>query len=289
VSDLIYRLSMELHDHQPAYPALLVEMSQLPSSAQVALTANISVDVHPLLIQPEFANLRAIGPALVAVQGEGADALSRLTSWAKRLRPGLCAWLTSRLSPADLAAQLSQANLVHGPDGEAYLLRWHAPHVVADLFSRQGAWTETFIGPLISWWVPDPDAREEHWRRYRGLAWHAPRALPVLKADPEHWAVLAGDAHEAHAVLEVLQRLAPTGFGDLCPGQRLGVVQLHLDRATRLALRRPEDRLDYVWAALIQPTLLTSESGHAAVARAARGETRLGELLFPSLTGPAAA
>lgn len=287
MSTLRRRLNVDLVEHPQSRLTLLIEPGLLSPTQREQLQANSKVSLHPLLVQPEFDNLREHGPALVAWQGPGRDTLDDLEpldSLAQHeLQPALSGWLVSACPPQQLVQHLAQANRMMGPDGDDYLLRYHVPHVLDALSRRDDAWSQAFFAPLVVWWwrVPSPQDNRAAWRSHRGLGRPQPVALPPLHPDPALWSALLGDELETHLVLHSLEQFTPSVFAADCPGERLSQVARLLEQAGVHGLTREEDRLDYVWWCLTQPAAPERlPQWSQALADAQTGGARLAQTLM---------
>mgnify|MGYP003575366189 FL=1 len=171
------------------------------------------------------------------------------------------------------ADQLARANLVRSPEGDEYLLRWHATHATEALFTQRDAWSRAFFGPLISWWALMPDPQIDRWRHYPGGALAAAPDVPQLQADEPLWTALIRMDPEPYQVLSNLERLDPPLFDIDCPGQRLGQVEQLLSQARERGLVRSQDRQDFVLLRLRGgPALERDPRWHAALRLAANEE-----------------
>lgn len=252
----------------------IVEMARLDPAQRDELLARYDARAWPLLSQPEFENLRWIGPWLfgpgmhTSLQGqyEFHHALARHAGDA------VCGWITSELSPAELAAHLSQANVAHAPDGERYLLRYHTEVALPVLYARrhQSGPRELFA-PVTAWWHPLPHASRKAWTAIRGGRRTDAAAIPPMTLDDDTWTALAGDPL-AYALADQLKPAFARQPDTDCYGVRLGTVQHHLAQARKQGLTRPGDLNDYVTLTVHVGDALTADAHwQAAIDEAKNG------------------
>ena len=277
MSGLIREIVSEYEAYSSSFHlALLLEPSRLPPERWETLRSNERYAVIPLLTQPEFANLAEIAPVLLSHACKGTDGIHALSSLARTIRPALCGWLTSRLPSTEIAAHLARANVMHAPDGDAYLFRWHAPHATEALFKARDAWSHAFFGPLISWWSLTPDPDVDRWRHYPGSALTALPDLRPLRAQDPLWTALTEQNAEPYRVLSNLERLEPPVFDTDCPGQRLGQVGQLLAQAREQGFVHTQDRQDYALLRLRGGDSLERDPRwHAALRRAVNEDVGL--------------
>lgn len=243
MSALYTRLNDELALGPYRHLAAVVEVSRLQANHRERLCGDPALQWHPLLSQPEFGNLRWEGPALLTTGGSGLHNLDRLFERTEQLRSAVSGWLVSSVSVAELALHLANANVMTGPDGARYLLRYHAPHVVNVLHRAQMEWSRAFFSPLVSWWSLQSGG---HWLRYAGGALNTCALLPPLHASPSLWNEINGADAEPYAVLAHLEELRLAPFDTTCPGSRVAIVEALLAEATQYAISGAANRRDYV-------------------------------------------
>lgn len=242
MSSLLQRLEDELLAGPRRQLAVLIEVSQLPADARAGLEADAGLLRYPLLVQPEFDNLRALGPMLVTTPGGAIGNLQCLADRTPWLRAGMTGWLSSAIPIEELALHLASANRLVCPQGESYLLRYHAPHVLEALHGMQNTWSQAFFAPLVSWWALQSGGG---WRRYAGAANPRSATLFPLRPDEALWKALLAEDPEPHALASMLGKLDPPVFPTACPGERLQRVQALLKEADAHGLQRTQDRQDY--------------------------------------------
>lgn len=226
----------------------LVEMARMEPDQRAELLASYEENAWPLLSQPEFENLRDLGPWLF---GPGIHTSLRGQyefhhALTKQAGDAVCGWLTSELPPSELANHLSQANIVHAPDGEQYLLRYHTEAALPILYARRNQPAlRALFAPLTSWWHPLPHLSRKAWTVLSGERVAHSIALPPITLDDSTWKALAGDP-VAYALADQLKPVFAKQPETDCYGIRLGTVQHHLKLARERGLSRNGDLSDYV-------------------------------------------
>ncbi|HTV85406.1 MAG TPA: DUF4123 domain-containing protein [Dyella sp.] len=267
-------LIADVRDSATCTLAGIVEMARLEPTQRDELLARYDAHAWPLLSQPEFDNLRMIGPwlfgpgAYTSLQGQYDfhHALNRQAGDA------VCGWITSELSPAKLASHLCQANIAHAPDGECYLLRYHTEAALPVLDARRNQpGPRALFAPITSWWHPLPHVSRKAWAAIRGerIA-HTPAMSPIT-LDDDTWHALAGDPL-AYTLADQLKPAFAQQPDKDCYGVRLGTVQHYLAQAREQGLIRPGDLNDYVTLTVLAGGALTTNAHwQAAIDEAKNG------------------
>jgi hypothetical protein len=255
----------------------LVEMARLSEAERDKLVTYFKARGWPLLQQPQFANLQALGPwlfssrpsSVVSGQGDFFHTLKQLAGDA------VCGWLVSALPPAALATHLSQANIIAGPNGSHYMLRYYTGSALPALHARCDLpGIPEWLAPIHSWWVPVPHPRHEIWKRFAG--YDRPdyqRRVPIV-LDPACWAALAGDPLGYRLADQLKAPLAAAGRQANCHGTRLGLAQQYLAEARQLGLTNQDDLCDYVKLMALNGDALRDTPAWQQALRDARDQKR---------------
>ncbi|WP_421549562.1 DUF4123 domain-containing protein [Pseudomonas sp. QD4] len=231
----------------------IVEMARLEAAARQHVIERYAG--WPLLPQPEFAHLRDVGPWLFAASSESClqgqyDFHCDLTECTS---DAICGWLISALPPPDLAEHLSQATVAQGPDGAAYLLRFHTELAFPVLHARRDLpGIADWLAPIRSWWVVSPHPERKAWRHFAGYDKPSLRGVSTIELDASCWKALAGDPLSYRLAGQLLEPLTRSGMHENCHGTRLGLVRELLAQAHHLGLSRQSDKIDYVTLMALQ-------------------------------------
>jgi hypothetical protein len=241
----------------PSYRlSAIIEMARLSPATRDKLMEHYADQFWPLLQQEQFANLRDIGPWLFGARpGSGVSAQYEFL-WGIRESAGtaVCGWIISAMAPVQLVQHLSHANVVTGPDGHPYLLRYHTSLALQVLSVRQELpGIVDLLAPIKYWWIPlahpkNQRAYLQSQRWYQIAGYDRPEATqrPTLTLDEACWEALAGDPL-SHRIAELLKHEKPTpDFPESCHGTRLGLIQYYLDAAREQGLSREDDLITYV-------------------------------------------
>ncbi|WP_321870614.1 DUF4123 domain-containing protein [Paraburkholderia tropica] len=227
----------------------LVEMSRLDPAKREKLLLQHDGNAWPLLSQPEFENLRMIGPWAFGpgtrTSLDGQHQFYRNLS--RQAGDAICGWITSELPLDQLALHLAGANIAYTPDGERYLLRYHTEVALPVLHEqRQQPGVRALFAPVTTWWYPLAHASRAAWKAVRGEKMlHAPAIAPIT-LDEHVWTALAGDPL-AYVLADRLGKTIEAERPEAnCYGIRLGVVQRSLAEARQRGLTRTGDLGDYV-------------------------------------------
>jgi hypothetical protein len=217
--------------------AMVIELGLLPETSRFQLFAEQAV--FPLLHQPEVADLRHTGPALVDLSGQS---YSNYLALREQLNPAaLHGWLSSRINITELQQHFGDALACRDLDGEPLLIRSYAHNVLPILHARSElAWHSWLFGPVVGWWLPAaPD-----WQRLQGLALSTLPAYEPIELDQPLAQALSVDPH-AQALLAELESQAPEVLACECYGERLNQVTQALAQARQAGLTRPPDQYFY--------------------------------------------
>lgn len=227
----------------------VVEMADLSAEARENLIQYYAQRCWPLLQQAQFSNLRAVGPWLFGSR-PGSDVAAQYDfRW--QLEQGaanaVCGWIVSALPPAELALHLSQANIVTGADGHAYLLRYHTAAALQVLDShRHLPGVSEWWAPIHHWWAAAAHPHKKMWLQIAGDDQPQAAHAPPITLDENCWAALAGDPL-SYQLAEVLKddQSCPA-LAAACHGTRVGLIQHYLDQAREQGLVREADLITYV-------------------------------------------
>lgn len=234
---------------------------------------------YPLLVQPEFANLRDTGPHLFSAKPQASinqqygfhNCLSQL------IGDAITGWIISKMPAPDLAQHLSQACTVLAPDGDDYLLRFHTPTALCTLHThRYLPSVSNWLQPLHSVWV----RFEDQWSALPGGNGTAPKTGAPFMLNEACWAELKSEP--------LLFRLADTleqALGN-CPerrhsrGMRIWEVCRLKCEAERSGLTRLNDIVDYITLTVLRgPELSRSAAWTDSLAEARDHKAPLGQAL----------
>lgn len=239
----------------------IIEMSRLKADARRRLVERFSG--WPLLQQRELENLRELGPWLFApsaqknLQGQ----YDFLCDAADIAGDAIGAWLTSAMSPPQLAGHLSHATTATGPDGATYLLRFHTEWAFPVLHARQDLpGIADWLAPVRSWWIVFPHRERKAWKHFSGQGMATSCRSPAIELDQPCWEALAGDPLSYRLADLLRVPLEKQGQRDNCHGTRLGLVRDLLAQADRIGLSRQIDRIDYVTLMALQGKALAGSS-----------------------------
>lgn len=252
----------------------IVEMSRLEPAKRDELVLRHEGEAWPLMSQPEFGNVRMIGPWLFGpgTQTSLNGQYDRYCILNRQAPDAVCGWITSELAPAQLALHLSQASVAYAPDGERYLLRFHTEAALPVLHARraQPGLRELFA-PITSWWFPLPHASQQQWAVVRGERAQSASAIPPIMLDDSAWEALAVDSL-AYALADQLKSTLVARQPETdCYGTRLGIVQRHLAQARQQGLERSGDLADYVTLMVQQDHTLNTDTDWQAAINEAKG------------------
>lgn len=256
--ELIRALNQEIHEGgraQPCYLTALIDMALVPEDQRKTIVEHIADDAHVLLLEPELAVLKPLGPMLVGADGSGpAQYETVLSKVGTRSAPYVRAWISSVFSPQQLALHLSGATYALGESNERYLLRYFDPLVTPLLYAHADReWVSWFFGPVLSWWFPDATQDSSLWRRIRGAGRSGGlRPAQPLRLSAALWQALESDPLP-HRLLQTLEKQAPHVFESTCSGVRLAQVEAQLSAGRRSGLTRHEDLMTYVMVGMTRP------------------------------------
>ncbi|WBX87278.1 DUF4123 domain-containing protein [Achromobacter mucicolens] len=282
MSELSRKLITELSAPGPQRHLIAVsDIAGLDDSMRHAVNDLFGGRCYPLLQNEKWAALRPYSPLLLAARSTTlADCGNLMEAFHGRLLNALQGWIIST-QPADaLATHLSDATLARGPDGCTYLLRYYDPLVLPILHQRADpGWWNSFVAPIVSWWVPGANVERRLWSRVPGNGDRAGNTFPLemLTMDADLWQALAEDPFP-HRLLREAQTHEPSLFDTDCRYVRLARVRTHLKAAEMLGLSSSEDLHDYVFMALSRPAqqLRDDSQWQLALQMAASGNGRLG-------------
>lgn len=251
----------------PFSESVVNELRQLPDHGLTAIIemARMKADVRrhlmerfsgwPLLQQRALENLREIGPWLFtpSAQNNLQGQYDFLCDVAGIAGDAVCVWLTSAMSPPQLAEHLGHATTAKGPDGATYLLRFHTELAFPVLHARQDLpGISDWLAPVRSWWLVFPHRERKAWKHFTGHGSTKPYRTPVIQLDESCWEALAGDPLTYRLADQLRAPLEKKGDRENCHGTRLGLVHDLLAEADRIGLSRQSDRIDYVTLMALQ-------------------------------------
>ena len=157
---------------QTRYLMVLIDMAGLSDAQRDRIRNDMAGRMHSLLLHPDFLALRPLGAMLVGSDDSSPKSRDALLSIAGAYDADIVqAWITSVLSPADLATHLSQACFALGKDGERYLLRYYDSLITPVLYrTADAAWVASVFAPVISWWFAGANIQHPQWHRIPGSA-----------------------------------------------------------------------------------------------------------------------
>lgn len=245
-------LPMELFEPLQASPeyriAAIVEMSRLEVPARATLLAKYGEHAVPLLLQPEFANLRDHGAWLFNPPPASTTHGQRefMQSISHSAGEAACGWLVSRLQPTELSEHLACANNVTGPDGREFLLRQHTEDAVRTLHARRELpGVRSWLMPLHSWWIPLARHSSNCWERLPGFDQPHLREPFTLEVDPQCWAALQGDPLRGHMAEQLEVLLAGAGQASRSHAMRTAQAGHFLAEGRRVGLASQSDLATY--------------------------------------------
>ncbi|MFJ4457376.1 DUF4123 domain-containing protein [Pseudomonas sp. NPDC089392] len=227
----------------------IVEMANLSPKAQDELTRHYADRCLPLLQQAQFSNLRTAGPWLFGSR-PGSDVSAQYDfQWQlEQLAAGaVCGWVVSALPAVQLARHLSHANIVTGPDGHSYLLRFHTAAALQVLDThRELPGISEWLAPIHHWWSPVAHPSKRLWQQISGGDQPAATHIPPITLNEDCWAELAGDPLSYQLAELLNDGQSCPALAAVCHGTRVGLIQHYLDEAREQGLDREEDLISYV-------------------------------------------
>lgn len=234
----------------------LVELSTVSGLEDHFFWKAYSEHTYPLLLQPEFANLRDTGPHLFSVKPDASpnyqygfhNALSKV------IGNSITCWIISKIQAPELAEHLSQACTLLAPDGDDYLLRFHTPKALCTLHThRYLPSISNWLKPIHSLWLPF----EDQWSALPGGNGEALRTGVPFMLNEACWAELTGEP--------LMFRLADTLAQAMSSGpKRLGLRGEHIwevlrlkGEAERSGLTRLNDIVDYITLTVLKGSELS--------------------------------
>lgn len=263
---------------QTRYLMVLIDMAGLSDAQRGRIRNDMAGRMHSLLLHPDFLALRPLGAMLVGSDDSSPKSRDALLSIAGAYDTDIVqAWITSVLSPADLATHLSQACFALGKDGERYLLRYYDSLITPVLYrTADAAWVASVFAPVISWWFAGANIQHPQWHRIPGSANARCRPASPLVLTEALWNALAGDPLP-HRLLDEFEQVSPDVFSTQCRGVRLAQIRSHLASANQIGLNRHDDLVAYVFTALSRPaaSLQADRAWQHALQQAVAGEAPL--------------
>lgn len=213
----------------------IVEIGLLAEPARLQFL-NADPSRRPLMVQPEFAELRNYGPWLVDVSHMEFEAFLAHEYFTGCT--AMASWIRTECSADKLAAHLSDALLAKNEAGEVLMIRSCAPEVLPMLYARDDlSWHAWLFSPLQEWWVP---AEEDQWECLKGLNLEQPGKYDPIFLDGKLWTDMEIDPLPYSLTTE-LEKEAPEVFSSICHGARLKQVKEALDAGREEGLTDPED------------------------------------------------
>lgn len=266
----------------------IVEISRLSERDRSELLRRIKEYALPLLQQPEFANLQALGPRLITPAPDyGLDG-----QWGNYWdvehygKEGICAWIVSSMPPPELLVHLSQANRTVAPDGNSYLLRWHIARSLQALHARRDLpAVREWLAPIHKIWLPVPDPGRERWVCLEGEDRAPISQGNAFELDSACWQALTGDPLEYTLADAIGTAMAAAGMTGQCHTIRLGIARAHLRAARKAGLSRQQDLISYVTMMTLNgDALAESAAWTQAVAEASELKRPLADALQAPLS-----
>ncbi|MCU1718608.1 DUF4123 domain-containing protein [Pseudomonas sp. 5P_3.1_Bac2] len=244
--------------------AMVIELGMLPEASRLQLFTEQSVS--PLLQQPEVADLRHTGPALVDLSGQS---YRNYLALRERLDPvAQHGWLSSRINIIELQQHLGDALACRDLDGEPLLIRSYAHNVLPVLHARTDlAWHSWLFGPVVAWWVPTAQG----WQRLQGLALNKEVDYQPIELDQSLAKELSVDPH-AQALLAELESQAPDALVNGCYSERLTQVSEALAQARQAGLTRQQDQYFYALYSLLGGQPINQNPNWLAMLQQVEGE-----------------
>lgn len=191
---------------------------------------------RPLMLQPEFAELRNYGPWLVDVSNMEFEAFLAHEYFTGCT--GMVGWIRTDCPAEKLAAHLSDALLAKNEAGEVLMIRSYAPEVLPMLYTREDLpWHAWLFGPIQDWWVPTD---QDQWECLSGLNLGKPGKYDPIVLDAKLWTEMEIDPLPYTLTTE-LEKEAPEVFTSTCHSARLKQVKEALDAGRDEGLTEPED------------------------------------------------
>ncbi|WP_445178468.1 DUF4123 domain-containing protein [Pseudomonas sp. McL0111] len=191
---------------------------------------------RPLMLQPEFAELRNYGPWLVDVSHMTLEAFLAHEYFTGCT--AMTSWIRTDCPAEKLAAHLSDALLAKNEAGEVLMIRSYAPEVLPMLYARADlSWHAWLFGPLEEWWIPSADAK---WQCFKGLNLAQPGKYQPIFLDAKLWTAMEIDPLPYSLTTE-LEKEAPEVFTSTCHGDRLNQVKVALEAGRDQGLTESED------------------------------------------------
>ncbi|MFF5868266.1 DUF4123 domain-containing protein [Pseudomonas sp. NPDC012596] len=227
----------------------IVEMANLSPDTRKELTTFYAGRSWPLLQQAQLSNLREVGPWLICSRpGSGVPAQYDFQWQLEQGAMGaVVGWIISALPQEHLAQHLSHGNIVNGPDGQSYLLRYHTTAALRALDTHRNLpGVSEWLTPIHSWWVPVANPHQKLWLRIAGGDRQQADHPTTITLDEACWTALAGDplSYQLAEMLKHDQSCPTLAVG--CHGTRLGMIQHYLAQAREQGLSRREDLTTYV-------------------------------------------
>lgn len=218
---------------------------------------------RPLLIQPEFDNLREYGPMLCSARPGSkrehqSDFIQYLFDYGG---DGVVGWIISLLPAAQLANHLALANRVLAPDGHRYLLRYHTPRSVEVLQTcTHLPSVQAWIAPIHTWWVPQAESGTITWVCRQRQA-RMPDSVGPLELDQASWDNLIGDPLEYRLADQLANALAQAKRPARCHVIRLSMARQRIAEARAFGITDQKMTALYTTSAAIHPHAFDEASG----------------------------
>lgn len=191
---------------------------------------------RPLMLQPEFAELRNYGPWLVDVSNIQFDAFVEHEYF--KGCTAIAGWIRTDCPADKLATHLSDALLATNDTKEVFMIRSYAPEVLPMLHAREDLpWHAWLFGPIQEWWMP---AADDDWKCFKGLNLDRPGKYQPIYLDSKLWTDMEVDPLPYSLTTE-LEKEAPEVFASSCHGDRLNQVKQALDAGRAEGLSDSED------------------------------------------------
>jgi len=243
------------------YLCALVDRAAITDEQRDELNIKFASHSYPLIVEPGYEKATPLSAMLIAPADDSRQAqydfIEQLQTYNSDV---VSVWITSVLPTAQLADHLRQTTFAHDEQGKAYWLRYYDPLITPVLYGyAPDDWQQWFFGPVISWWLARPTARNEQWHQMVGF-----KTMPAtpVQYDPEDtsthvprliltqalWDKLQNDPRP-YQLLQALEAEGSARFDSDCHGVRLAQVKELLSEAQQIGFT-DTDQNDYVWLAL---------------------------------------
>ncbi|MDI3353168.1 DUF4123 domain-containing protein [Pseudomonas sp. UYIF39] len=213
----------------------IVEVGLLPDQKRLQLLQS-DFTRRPLMLQPEFAELRNHGPWLLDVSHLDFEAFLAHEYFTGC--EAVTGWIRTHCPPDKLATHLSDALLAKNDAGEVLLIRSYAPEVLPLLYARNDMpWHPWLFGPMHEWWLPTTNV---DWQCLKGSGFEQPTDYQPITLDADLWKAMEVDPL-AYSLTTELEKSAPEVFTSTCHDDRLTQVKQALATGRDEGFEESED------------------------------------------------